>query len=372
MEYQQLLAASPEQQQMLLAETLRRRRAQAESMQGANEQANRFNTLAAVAQMANNPGAAAAAQLAMKNAQAQHKPINLGAQGFALPSSGEFVESPMYADEKAAAREQQRLLLQATLGQREQAAAQQADIARERIAAQREQAAMRNSLGQTMAEIARMRAEGRGEKADAAAQAKVDKDTNAALAKYTAALEKGNVPAIMSGIQNINSVFDKYPAGKDIPGYGAMTNALPNFLIGEEGKNNRVQMQMTANQILRGLSGQAVTGQENQRFLTAVGQGVGMSDGQLRLGWANVLDELNQKRRNFNTMLTPQQMDEYRARGGNDYTDYSLPKWAEDARTKNRPKTAAGAAPKGGRAPAGVDQLTWDHMTPEERSLWAK
>ena len=59
---------TPEEQQAILAQVLRGKQA----MQLANEQANRFNNLAAISQMANNPGAAKAAAFAQSSAQKQY------------------------------------------------------------------------------------------------------------------------------------------------------------------------------------------------------------------------------------------------------------------------------------------------------------
>lgn len=163
---------SPEDRQLLASQVLRRRMGE-ESMRLANSQANRFNTLAAVTQMANNEGAAAAAQTAMKSAQAQHKPLSLGSQGFALPSSGEFVASPMYEDEQEANRTLKKTLAQDRIAQQQAAMAQNAQLAQDRIAQQREAAQMRNALGMTMAAIAQQRADQAGAKIAAAPKGKV-------------------------------------------------------------------------------------------------------------------------------------------------------------------------------------------------------
>ena len=167
----------PEERAMLTAQILRRRQ-QSEAMQQANAQANRFNNLAAITQMANNPGAANAAASAQKSAQAQYKPQSLGMQGFALPASGEFVSSPMYEEEQGARREEKRTILRETLGSREALAREAEEGRNERaaaqVAAQREAANQRFMLGQTMAEIRRAQAEAAkataGEKAAKTAQ----------------------------------------------------------------------------------------------------------------------------------------------------------------------------------------------------------
>lgn len=82
---------------------------------GANRKANLQNTLAAVAAMSNNPGAAAATKMAAADAQRQYSPKALGNQGYMMPETGAFVPSKIYVDEKNAAREEKRSALAATL-----------------------------------------------------------------------------------------------------------------------------------------------------------------------------------------------------------------------------------------------------------------
>lgn len=115
------LLQDPEQQSALMAQILRSR-ARSGQLEGASIDANRLNNLAAITQMANNPAAAAAAKMAASNQQKQFSPVQMGQQGFALPGSGEFVSSPMYEDEKADQRQQQRRLLEQSIeARREQA-----------------------------------------------------------------------------------------------------------------------------------------------------------------------------------------------------------------------------------------------------------
>lgn len=166
-------------------EEILRRRQQQEALAQASQQGNRYNTLAAVAQMANNPAAAKASALAQTMAQKQHAPVQMGQQGFTLPASGEFVSSPMYEDEKNAGRQQQRDLArerQDLLREQQAARAQsQADLQAQRLEAQKERdaanrqaaaerAAQANALRMTLAGMTQ------GGKQNAA-QAKLDAAT---------------------------------------------------------------------------------------------------------------------------------------------------------------------------------------------------
>ena len=103
---------NPLDQQAALAEILRgrKRSADQEMLQAAFQKGHRFDQLAAVSNLMNNPAAVAAATTAQKTAAAA-KPVAMGQTGFMMPDTGDFVESPMYADEKRAGREQQRDLL---------------------------------------------------------------------------------------------------------------------------------------------------------------------------------------------------------------------------------------------------------------------
>ena len=169
-------------EQELQAQLLRRA-LQAGALQQANQQAAAFDPLAAVTQMANNPGAAAAAQSAQKSQQARFKPISMGSQGFALPASGDFVESPMYVDEKNAAREAKDAALKLSLQAKEEEAQRQREFKQQQADAQR---ALMLTLGQgrldlhaqglalrrTLAELAAGRAGVRAAEKQAAADEK--------------------------------------------------------------------------------------------------------------------------------------------------------------------------------------------------------
>lgn len=97
---------NPLQQQMLMANMLKQRgRLEGQDKLAAEvKNAQRFNEIAAVTHLINNPAAVKATSAAQESAMAGG-PQRLGQQGYMLPSSGEFVESPIYADEKQAQRD---------------------------------------------------------------------------------------------------------------------------------------------------------------------------------------------------------------------------------------------------------------------------
>lgn len=354
MDYLSMLQPTPEQQQRLMAERLRQRQEQAAAMQGANEQANQFNTLAAVTQMANNPGAAQAVQLAMRNAQAQHKPINLGAQGFALPASGKFIQSPMYDDEKDAQREQQRILLATQLQQRD------ADRA-ERLGYQRQRDSEANALRMSLAEL---RAQGQASGADRAAEkaaANLDKDVQ----RYSTTIDKAGLPEVMSAVQSVQAVLSSNKPGS-LSGFGRVQGLIPDALASNEMQSNRALMQDAANIILKSRSGAAVTTPEQVRFLRAVGSGVGMDEATLRTGWSNVMSTIGARAASLGAGWAPEVHDEFVRRGGQDYRNFKfdpipgavLPQARKAAAPmvpgRNHQPAAPGMVP--GRAPASAPQ----------------
>lgn len=144
---------TPEERAMIQAQALRRQQF-GDRLQQANQQAGRFNNLAAITQMANNPAAAAAAAAAQRNAQTL-RPVQMGNQGFMLPGSGEFVASPIYEDEKQADRDNRRAVLRETLASREALAreAEQGrnDRAEDQAQLRRELAAQQRALAMTLA-----------------------------------------------------------------------------------------------------------------------------------------------------------------------------------------------------------------------------
>lgn len=310
MDYLSLLQPSPEQQQRAMAERLRQRQEQAAAMQEANSQANQFNTLAAVTQMANNPAAAQAAQMAMRQAQAQHKPLSLGAQGFALPSNGRFVSSPMYEDERDSQREQQRQLAAASMQQRDALAAQQAQLARERMSAQQEGIMLRAALAASGKQSAAERTAER-------AAAGLDKDVQ----RYSTTIDKAGLPEVMNAVQSVQAVLASNKPGS-LSGFGRVQGLIPDALASNEMQSNRALMQDAANIILKSRSGAAVTGPEQVRFLRAVGSGVGMDEATLRTGWNNVMATIAARASSLGAGWAPEVHDEFVRRGGQDYRNF--------------------------------------------------
>jgi len=323
----------PEQAQMIQATALRNVQ-NSDAFQQANQMAYRYSPLAAIAAMANNPGVAAAAKQADTDAQSQYKPLSLGQTGFALPGSGQFVESPMYMQEKQMARDQTMAMLQQTLAMRQAEIDQRAEANRNSVEQRAEAAQQHYALGGIMAQIAQQRADNQQQMLQAQLQ---NRDQNH-IQQYANGLSRDNIPAAYTGLQLVSNMMQRYPQG-DIPGFGSVTNAMPNWMMSQEGQGNRTDMQAVANQLLKSLSGLAVSNEENKRFLTQIGQGVGMNADQLRRGWANTYTELMGKIQNRQGQLNPNQKQQYIDQGGQTF-DTSTPGWVADIQKLQQPGAA--------------------------------
>lgn len=244
--------------QQKAAALLLRRQQQAGSLRGANQAANRFNTLAAVTAMSNNEGAAQAAQLAARNAQSQNKPISLGAQGFALPSTGEFISSPMYEDEREAVRQATRT-----------AAAEKTAAAREamerRLEYQRDRDEQARALRLTLAQIGQSGANARQSERLDAKQA-----TAAAGGKV---LPASNVEKLSKKQGTAQAMADLAGTFKDdfagTPLLAGTQNTLGRFGLSDKYKDQSnwwQNYQEQTNQIRHELFGSALTAPEKKSF----------------------------------------------------------------------------------------------------------
>lgn len=291
--------SAPEEQEMLtsvLAKTRRRAQEQA-ALRAATQNSQKMDTLAAVAPMMNNKGALAAALAAQKSQQGL-APVQMGNTGFMLPGDGSFVESPMYADEKEAARQSALLQTMERLANQraiaEQNVAQRRDAAELNAQQRRDAADQRYALGNVMAEIARMRADAAaGAKSDRVAAAeetnreKARQDALNRVTKFSTQLDREDVPEFGEALRTAENMLARYP-GDRIPGYGRAEGFVPDALSTDEMQIVRAALQGAANMLLKLRSGAAVTEPEQVRFIREVASGKGMSVAAMRTGWANL------------------------------------------------------------------------------------
>jgi hypothetical protein len=299
-------------------EKRRQRADQQQALAAANAQTRQFDQLAGIAPLLQNEGILKATLAAQKAAQ-NLAPEKMGNQGFMLPETGEFVESPMYVDEKNAARaataanQQARLDAQASEGRERRFLTE--TLGRLYEQGRNERAAEGFALRRTLAELAA--GKGAGEKADkAAAKATADLEKN--VTKYSATLEKAGVPEFDSALETAEKRLSMHKPG-EMPGYGRFAGAIPNAALPAEGQMARSDMQAAANILLKSRSGAAVTDSEMRRFLTEVASGAGMTEEALRNGWKNVRRVFDAKRGSIAAGVGPDVHDEFIGRGGKDF-----------------------------------------------------
>ena len=322
------MSMTPAQRQALMAEMIRARQQSAggEQIAAANKRAHGLDLLAATGMMANNPAVAAASQYAAKQRQAQEKPVQMGNTGFMLPGQGEFVDSPMYTEEKRLGREARRDASEQQYQSRMDTARMRAEqeeqnrvlrrtLAAEAEAGRHERAQERNALLLTLAGLRG------GNSAEAAAERRAaaeEKRRNTDLQKFTASMDKGGIPEFESALGIVEQNLNKYPAGK-LPGFGRIASLKPNMIATDEEQGVRADMQQAANILLKSRSGAAVTEGEMRRFLQEVAMGNFMDETTLRRGWSNVRKTFEGKKGNILSSVPADVLDVYNERSGTKY-----------------------------------------------------
>jgi hypothetical protein len=279
------LDITPQQEQQLMAQALRAKQLLGENAQ----QANRFGTLSAVAQLANNPAVAQAAMQADKNARAQYDTQSLGQQGFALPGQGEFVESPVYSRERMATRNQQEQIQRAGLAAAAQAQADrlaaQQQLQGDKLQAQRDRDQHNSMLRMTLAQMAGQPRMGAAQiAADSRGAQKADAPVGKTLpAGQVEKLTKNQTAA--GNYENLADSFKDEWAGS--PLLANAQNAMGRFVgAGYEDQANWWQRyQSQTNEVRNQLFGSALTMTERDAFDRAnVVPGMKASEIKKRLG----------------------------------------------------------------------------------------
>lgn len=358
-----------------------RRNAESQALRDASQNAGRLDLLASVAQMANNPGAANATKMAAGSQREQFSPVQLGSQGFMLPSEGQFVESPMFADEKAEGRRSRVLTAAIAAEERRQRNQERIDFEKQRELdriEQRERESLRRAESAREARALRLTLGGVARaNADERARSRADTDAENRVRKFSESLEKAGLPELDQALGNVRGVLEKYR--DDIPGYGRLMSLAPDFALTDEAQQVRADMQMAANIILKARSGAAVTNQEQQRFLREVAAGKGFSVAALRRGWDNIFEAVEGKKQNILSSVPDDVLRVY-----NERSPVPLTRRApSEARLLRASASSAGVPTKGGdrgaRAPAapsadtpppGISPQVWAAMPPQDRELF--
>jgi hypothetical protein len=207
--------------------------------------------------------------------------------------------------------------------------AQNAETARERIAAQREAASLQNQLKLMGLDIQRQGLDLRAQTAQLARaqhdQATADRKDKL-LGEGTANLSKraDEYVNLVSGVRELNNRLSQYvPQGKSIPGvgYGSDVGALgvdvSGLMMGEEGKANRSMVKNVANELLRAASGQAVTLNEYERQTLSNMASGRFSEKDFLNAYENViLPKVNEAVSNIGGGFSQEVKDRYRTQGG--------------------------------------------------------
>lgn len=372
-----------EKQKLLSAQLLARKSSDnAEQIAAASRQAHSGDMLAAVAQMANNPGAAKAAQMMAEGRQAQHGPKVVGNTGFLLPGSGQFLDNPVYTGEKAAEREAKRdlqdsaavaarerqnealalrqTLAQMQLSQHQAQQALQATIAQDRTAAMREIAAGNQQNRLLVAALtAGLKGDANATKVDDRAQREIDR----AIAPWVEKTGKAAIPdLIMSTTRLAKAIQEAEKSGKPVPGLGmtaGLTSKLPfgdaalKAIEGADGDaaiQNRTAMQAVINALLRKESGLAVTTNEYQRKQLELAVSPTASESTVRKVFKeHVIPLMRTAQANHLSALKPEALDAYRSRYiANDPNAFD---WTQALPDMGTPPVGA-TTPVGPRTPA--------------------
>lgn len=335
-------ALTPEEEQRIAAEALR-----AGGVLGdAARRGSRFDKLAAVAPLVNNPAVLKAASAAQQRASESSKPVNLGNAGFLV--DGQLVRNPAALQENLERRAQQRGLTAERLAQAEalqkERLAQAAELQRQRLEAQAFQAEQNRAL---RGALAAMRGAGGGKSSPTvSAEAPKGKPLPvSALNKLAPKLEA--VDAYESFVSTWKPEYTG-PVGAG-PTLAKATNYLGRYAPIKTGfeeqanwwQNYNAQANIVRNQLF----GSALTAAEQRLFEEAnITPGMKADMVEKRLG---------------------QQAAAARAAAAKLASTYGKAGYDVSGFAAETPPTAGGA-------PAGVDPKLWEHLTPEERKLWQK
>lgn len=222
--------------------------------------------------------------------------------------------------------------------------AQNADTARERIAAQRAQNDILNTMKmmglQLQQQGLQLRADQNAFARGQQAQAQTDRKDKL-LGEGTANLSKraDEYANLVAGVRELNNMLGQYvPEGKSIPGvgYGSDLSVLGvdvgGLAAGEQGRANRSMVKNVANELLRAASGQAVTLNEYERQTLSNMASGRFSEKDFLNAYQNViLPKVNEAVSNLGGGFSQEVKDRYRTQGGKiDFnTPFQAPKRAE-------------------------------------------
>lgn len=264
----------------------------------------------------------------LKKAAAAQEPMKVGSG--MITADGQFLKDP----EGGQAKKAEFLMRQAQMYEN---MAQNAETARERIAAQRAQAEIANQLKLMGLQLQQQGLQLRADTVAATrglAQQAADERRDRKLSEDAQKLSKQSedLTNLVAGTRRLNEQLGLYAqkGANNIPGIGYGTDIsvlgldVSGLAIGEEGKANRSMVKNVANELLRLASGQAVTINEAQRQQLSNMASGNYSERDFLNAWENViLPKVNEAVANVGAGYSPQVKERYGSQGGR--IDFSAP-----------------------------------------------
>jgi hypothetical protein len=188
------------------------------------------------------------------------------------------------------------------------------------------------------------------------AEARKAEQNDKAVTKFSDTLQKEGIPEIEAALTGAEGIFARYrdpKTGKatDIPGIGAVKNALPDWAVSSEGKDARESLSAVANIVLSARSGAAVTDQELRRLARELSNSVGASAADMERAYSKFRARFEKVKANTAAGVSDDVKRTYEERGG-----IKIPRGgagAEPATLPNMPSGDAIAAELARRAKAG-------------------
>lgn len=141
------------------------------------------------------------------------------------------------------------------------------------------------------------------------------------VTKFAATLQKDGIPEIEAALAGAEGIFKRYTDPKtgkvgDMPGIGAITNALPDWAVSSEGRDVRESLQSVANIVLAARSGASVTDQELRRLARELSNSLGASEQDMARAYTKFRERFELVKANAAAGVSDEVLGEYTARGG--------------------------------------------------------
>lgn len=156
---------------------------------------------------------------------------------------------------------------------------------------------------------------------EATAATKQTEKVEKAVTKFSDTLQKEGIPDIEAALGAAEGIFARYTDPKtgklgDVPGVGAVKNALPDWAVSSEGKDVRESLSAVANIVLSARSGAAVTDQELRRLARELSNSIGASPADMQRAYSKFRARFEKTKANAAAGVSDEVKGEYEARGG--------------------------------------------------------